>query len=170
MLAMLILLISSAWAAPDYPEDWNSTRLVLRGVGDSWDDTGITSNYGMGSVGLGIGVMQPIWGPLAFDIEFTYKRLREGGTNVSSADYNGRTLQMIPVTALVQVRAPISSMPVELFVVQAQLLSPTQRINNVRNTWTLYSKPTKNPACDCPTSRVLMRALREMSCEVRVRV
>lgn len=116
MLAMLILLISSAWAAPDYPEDWNSTRLVLRGVGDSWDDTGITSNYGMGSVGLGIGVMQPIWGPLAFDIEFTYKRMREGGTNVSSADYNGRTLQMIPVTALVQVRAPISSMPVELFV------------------------------------------------------
>lgn len=116
MLAMLILLISAAWSTPDYPEDWNNTRLVIRGVGETWDDTGITSNYGMGGVGLGIAVMQPIWGPLAFDIEFTYKRMREGGKNVSAEEFDGRILQLIPVTAMIQIRAPISSMPVELFV------------------------------------------------------
>ena len=152
MLAMLILLISSAWAAPDYPEDWNSTRLVLRGVGDSWDDTGITSNYGMGSVGLGIGVMQPIWGPLAFDIEFTYKRLREGGTNDSSADYNGRTLQMILATVLYRSAHPFHRCQSSYLWVQARYCLHAEDKQRTQY-MDAVSKPTKNPACDCSTSR-----------------
>ena len=84
MLAMLILLINTVWAAPEYPDDWMGTRLVLRGAAETWDDAGITSNYGMGSIGLGLGVVQPIWGPLAVDIEFTYNRLREGGKKQST--------------------------------------------------------------------------------------
>jgi hypothetical protein len=115
MLATLTLLISSAWAAPDYPENWNSTRLVIRGVAETWDDAGITSNYGMGGVGLGLAIMQPIWGPLAIDIEFTYKRMREGGKNLSNEEYDGRLLQLIPVTAIIEYRAPISTIPIELF-------------------------------------------------------
>lgn len=116
MLVMLTLLISSAWSGPDYPEDWNHTRLFIRGVAETWDDPGITSNYGMGGVGMGLAILQPIWGPIALDIEFTYKRMREGGKNVSLEEYDGRLLQIIPVTAIVQIRAPISTLPIELFV------------------------------------------------------
>ena len=116
MLAILTLLISSAWAVPDYPDGWKNTRLMLRGAAETWDDAGITSNYGMGGIGMGLGIVQPIWGPFALDVEFTYKRLREGGKNVSAEEYSGRYLQIIPVSALVEIRAPISSMPIELFV------------------------------------------------------
>ena len=116
MLAILTLLINSAWAAPEYPEGWKNTRLMIRGAAETWDDAGITSNYGMGGIGLGLGLVQPIWGPIALDIEFTFKKLREGGKNISAEEYSGRYLQLIPVSALIEFRAPISSMPIELFV------------------------------------------------------
>ena len=116
VLAILTLLINTVWAAPEYPDGWTNTRLMIRGAAETWDDAGITSNYGMGAVGLGVGLVQPIWGPVALDIEFTYKRLREGGKNLSAEEYSGRYLQIIPVSALIEIRAPISSMPIEVFV------------------------------------------------------
>ena len=115
MLAILILLISASFATSTPSDDWNATRLVIRGAAETWDDAGITSNYGMGGIGLGLGLVQPVWGPLAVDVEFTYNRLREGGKKVSTEEYKGRLFQIIPVSVLVEYRAPLRGGRVELF-------------------------------------------------------
>jgi len=115
VLVILTLLISQVWAAPQTPEGWNRTRLMIRTVGETWDDAGITSNYGMGTVGFGLGVMQPIWGPLAVDIELSYKRLREGGKNISAEEYSGRYLQLIPISVLLEYRVSAGKGRLEAF-------------------------------------------------------
>jgi len=90
-------------------------RLVIRAVGETWDDAAIAANYGMGSIGLGLGYVQPVFGPFALDVEFTYKRLREGGRAISADEYDGRYLQLLPVSAVLEYRLLVSRAPVELF-------------------------------------------------------
>ena len=43
-------------------------RLALRGTGELWQDTAVTSVYRNGAFGGGIAMIATIWGPFALDL------------------------------------------------------------------------------------------------------
>jgi hypothetical protein len=152
VLVILTLLSSVVWAGPVSLDGFRSTRLIIRGAAETFDDAAIATNYGLGSLGLGVGIVQPLWGPLALDVEFTYKRFREGGKNVSSEEYKGRYLQVIPISALIEFRAPISSTkPIELFVGSGPVIVTYAETQQRTDFMTAVDKYHQKPGLNLPS-------------------
>lgn len=93
----MITLVSVALAASPLPgeatTDPSGVRVVLRGLVEQWDDPAIGSVYKSGTWLGGVGIVVPIYGPVLFDAEASFKRL----TGAAS------TFEIAPLSALIEI-------------------------------------------------------------------
>jgi len=108
---LLLLLSGVATAAPMPPgatQDRESVRLVVRGVGEAWQDPSLTRIYRNSLLSGGVGIVIPLHTYLALDIEAIYKR--QAGTEVYADDGDDSFIvsafELVPLTLSVEGRWP----------------------------------------------------------------
>ena len=86
------------------------TLLVVRANAERWADAAIGSVYQQGALMGGAGVVVDLFGPIALDVDFAYRRL-----DAASED-EGQRFEMFPVTLLAEYTFDAPEAPLDSFV------------------------------------------------------
>jgi hypothetical protein len=107
----LIATTTAVVAAPTPPgqaSDRESVRLVVRGVGEAWQDPSLTRIYRNSLLSGGVGIVIPLHTYLALDVEAIYKR--QAGMEVFAEDGDDSAIpsafEIVPLTLSVEGRLP----------------------------------------------------------------
>src|SRR4051812_37519617 len=98
MIPWLLSLSALASPIPEAPEK-PGVQLVIRGLVEQWNEPAISAVYKSGTWLGGIGVVAPVVGPVAVDLEASFRRL----TGTSS------TLEMAPLSGLVELNGALGA-------------------------------------------------------------
>lgn len=111
ILSGLVAATTTAIAAPTPPgpaADREGVRLVVRGVGEAWQDPSLTRIYRNSLLAGGVGIVIPLHTYLALDVEAIYKR--QAGTEVFAEDGDDSAIasafEIVPLTLSVEARWP----------------------------------------------------------------
>ena len=96
-MSWMLLLAEALAAGPDLVEE--GVSVVLRGVGESWDEPTLAETYVPGALLGGVGVVVPLHRVLVLDVEFAAGRWK--GEDLAY------TFTLKPVSMVVEARAPL---------------------------------------------------------------
>lgn len=107
-----LLFLSSVTAAAPVPldasSDRESVRLVVRGVGEAWQDPSLTRIYRNSLLSGGVGIVIPLHTYLAIDVEAVYKK--QAGIEVFTDEGDDSAVQsafeIVPFTLAIEGRWP----------------------------------------------------------------
>jgi hypothetical protein len=88
--------------------------VAVRGIAETWSDPGIGTVYASGGLLGGVGVVVPLFGPVALDVEAAYRRMYTD----EGSDTPDDTLRMevLPVSFLAEYHFRSDESPVDGFV------------------------------------------------------
>lgn len=99
MIAWWSLSALAADPAAEPEKRERHVTVVARGLVERWNDPAIATVYESGTWLGGLGVVVPFVGPLAVDAEISFSRLKANGT----------TLELAPLSAIVELGLPIGA-------------------------------------------------------------
>jgi hypothetical protein len=107
-----LLFLSSVTAAAPVPldasSDRESVRLVVRGVGEAWQDPSLTQVYRNSLLSGGVGIVIPLHTYLAIDVEAVYKK--QAGFEVFADEGDDSAIpsafEIVPMTLAIEGRLP----------------------------------------------------------------
>ncbi len=120
---MIAALLVTAALAADGDKEREPILVIGRGLIERWNDPAIATVYKSGAWLGGLGLVTPIIGPVAVDVEIGFARLKAGEA----------TLELVPLSGLVEGFAP---------------LGPVQGFAGLGPTWTGFTEVGGDEAVD----------------------
>lgn len=105
-MSWMLLLVTSAVAGPADVIANEGVTVVVRGLGESWDDTSISSVYRPSAFFGGVGLVVPVHPMLSLDLEVASGRYVGP---CEGEDCEGYKLSVRPVSLVVEGRVPMDS-------------------------------------------------------------
>lgn len=102
-MSWMLLLAEALAAGPDLQDE--GVSVVVRGIGESWDEPTLTEDYVPGALLGGVGVVVPLHAMVVLDLEFAAGRWK--GSPVDCPGTCESTLTLKPVSLVVEARMPL---------------------------------------------------------------